>query len=177
MFIGEKRFVAAYSLISIMISAAQIKKIRDLTGAPVMDCRAALLEAKGDEKKALRFLKEKGSDSAKKRADRETKQGRVEAYIHNGSRIGALIDLRTETDFVARTDDFKELAKKVAMQVASMNPKDVTELLSQPLIFDEKMTVDELIKEVVGKTGEKIEIARFQRFEVGEQGEFLISNS
>jgi elongation factor Ts len=152
-----------------MISAQEIKKLRKKTGAPVMECREALLKAGGDEKKAFQYLKEKGADALKKRASREAKQGRIESYIHSGSRIGAILDLRSETDFVARTKDFKDLSKKLVMQVASMSPKDKKELLGQPLIFDEKMMVKDLINEIAVKTGEKIEIKRFKRFEVGEE--------
>jgi len=134
-----------------------------------MDCREALFKAGGDEKKALQYLKKSGADAAKRRADREAKQGRIESYIHSGARIGALIDLRCETDFVARTEEFKDLTKKLCMQIASMNPSDVKELLSQPLIFDEKKKVSDLIDEVAAQTNEKIEVKRFERFEVGEE--------
>lgn len=150
------------------ITAEQIAKLRKETGAPVMDCKEALRESNGDPKKALEILRKKGKDRAKKRQDRETSQGVIESYIHNGSRVGAMVDLRSETDFVAKTDEFKEMAKKIAMQVTSMEPKNVEELLEQPLIFDEKKKVKDLVDEVVAKTGEKIEIKRFERFEVGE---------
>ena len=97
-----------------------------------------------------------------------TKQGLIEAYIHKGSRIGALVEVACETDFVAKTDDFKKLAHNIAMQITSMDPKNIQELLMQPFIFDDKKTVSDLVEEVTAKTGEKCEVKRFTRFELGE---------
>jgi len=150
------------------ISAKDIAALRSETGAGVMDCKEALSKAQGDKAKALEILAKKGKDRAKKREGRLAKQGVIEAYIHNGSRIGVLVDLRSETDFVAKTDEFKELAHQIAMQVASMHPKDVKELLGQNFIFDEEKTIADLIEKIAAKTGEKIEIKRFERFELGE---------
>ncbi len=150
------------------ISAKSIAELRAETGAGVMDCKEALSKANGHKEKALKILKEMGKDKAKKRADRMTKSGLIECYVHQGSRIGAIVEVACETDFVAKTDDFKKLAHNVAMQVASMAPKDIKELLGQAFIFDDKKTVLDLVEEITAKTGEKCEIKRFERFELGE---------
>lgn len=150
------------------IKASDIAQLRNKTGAGVMDCKEALIKASGNKEKALEILKAMGKDKAKKRADRMTRQGLIETYVHKGSRIGAMVEVACETDFVARTVDFKKLAHNVAMQVASMNPKDVKELLTQPYIFDDKKTIADLLEEVIAKTDEKCEIKRFERFELGE---------
>ena len=165
------------------ITTADIKALRDLTGAGIMDSKRALEEADGDMDKAQEILREKGIASAAKKSDRQTDQGLVESYIHSGGRIGAMVEANCETDFVARTEDFKTLAHDIAMQVAAMNPKYVDEsaipdgedvnpseacLLQQPFIKDPSMTIDELIRETVGKVGENIRIRRFSRYSLGE---------
>jgi elongation factor Ts len=151
-----------------MVKAKDIAALRAETGAGVMDCKEALTKANGNKEKALDILKAMGKDKAKKRADRMTTQGLIETYTHKGSRIGAIVEVACETDFVAKTEDFKKLSHDVAMQVASMNPKDMEELLTQPYIFDDKKTIADLVEEVTAKTGEKCEIKRFERFELGE---------
>lgn len=151
-----------------MIKAKDIAELRSKTGAGVMDCKEALLKANGNKKKALEILKVMGKDKVKKRADRMAKQGIIGTYVHKGSRIGAIVEVACETDFVAKTDDFKKLAHDVAMQVASMDPKDIKELLGQVYIFDDKKTIADLVEEIITKTGEKCEIKRFERFEIGE---------
>lgn len=151
-----------------MIKAKDIAELRNKTGAGVMDCKEALIKANGDKEKALEILKAVGKDKAKKRAGRLTQHGLIECYVHQGNRIAAMVEVACETDFVAKTDDFKKLAHNVAMQVASMNPKDVKELLGQIYIFDDKKTVLDLVEEIIAKTGEKCEIKRFARFEIGE---------
>ncbi len=105
------------------ITADIVKKLRDKTGAPMMDCKKALQESDGNEDKAVEYLRKKGSKVAEKRADKAANQGAIEAYIHAGSRIGVLVELSCETDFVAKTEGFRALAKEIAMQVAAMNPK------------------------------------------------------
>ncbi len=165
------------------ITTADIKALRDLTGAGIMDSKRALEEAEGDMDKAQDILREKGIASAAKKSDRETDQGLVESYIHSGGRIGAMVEANCETDFVARTEDFKALAHDIAMQVAAMNPKYINEsdipegedvdpqeacLLQQPFIKDPSMTIDEMIRELVGKLGENIRIRRFSRYSLGE---------
>ena len=164
------------------ITTDLIKDLRARTSAGVMDCKKALEDADGDVEKAESLLKEKGIASAAKKADRDTDQGLVDTYIHSGGRIGAMIEINCETDFVARTDDFASLAHDIAMQVAAMSPtllaiedasgnENVTEdqcLLSQPFIKDPSKTIQDLINETVGKLGENIRVRRFQRFSLGE---------
>ena len=163
------------------ISVEDIKALRELTGAGVIDCRSALTEAGGNLQKAQAILREKGVAVAAKRAGREASQGLVEAYIHSG-RIGALLELNCETDFVARTAKFRDLAHDLALQIASMNPTCIAPqdlpagaegppqdlaLLAQPFIKDAKKTVQDVINEVVASTGEKIVVRRFTRYELG----------
>ena len=148
-----------------------------------MSCRNALIEASGDMEKAQQILKEKGILKAQKKLERSTAQGLIDAYIHAGGRIGAIIELSCETDFVARTDEFKELAHNLAMQVAAMSPQFITEeeipedadvepqaacLILQPYIRDPGVTVRDLIIEAIAKVGENIKVSRFARFELGE---------
>jgi elongation factor Ts len=159
-----------------------VKELRDATGAGVMDAKRALDEAKGDMKAASAILREKGVAMAAKRADRETKNGVIDSYIHAGGRIGVLVELNCETDFVANTDDFRTLARNIAMQVAAMNPAVVAPenrppelegsdaevcLLAQPYIRDSSQTIADLVKEVIAKTGENVRVSRFTRFELG----------
>lgn len=165
------------------ISVESIKALRDLTGAGIMDSKNALEESQGDIARAEEILRKKGIASAMKKASRETNQGLVESYIHSGGRIGAIVEANCETDFVARTDDFKSLAHDIAMQVAAMDPKyldaqDIPDgdeenpeqvcLLQQPFIKDPSKTVQDLVNEVVGKIGENIRVRRFSRFALGE---------
>lgn len=143
-----------------------IKKLRDETSASIADCRKALEQANGDEKKALEWLKKRAGEIAAKKADRETGQGIVEAYIHGAGKVGVLVELLCETDFVAKTDEFKVLAKEIAMQVAAMNPADVEALLKQDYIRDGSLTIEQLVKNAIGKIGENITVKRFVRFEI-----------
>ena len=158
------------------ISAAQVKELRDKTGAGIMDCKRALTESNGNMEKAEEALKQKGLLKHTKVAGREAKQGVIESYIHTGGRIGALVEVNCETDFVARTDEFRTLAREIAMQVASMDPKSVgtidgnegeDALLSQEYIRDARRTIRDLIKETISKVGENVVVSRFMRFEVG----------
>lgn len=148
------------------IDLKALKKLRDETAASIADCRTALEESGGDYKKALEWIKKRAVEKAEKKADRATSQGLIEAYIHQGGKVGVLVELLCETDFVAKTDDFKALAKEVAMQIAAMNPKDVDSLLKQDYIRDSSQTIEKLIKSVIGKLGENITIKRFTRFEI-----------
>lgn len=148
------------------ISIDQIKKLRNETGAPIHEIKKALDEANGNETKAREILKKSGFERAAKKAERETKAGRAFSYIHHSGTVGAVIVLLCETDFVARTDEFQNLGREIAMQVASMNPKDVEELLTQDYIRDSGKIIETLIKEVIAKTGENIQIKNFQRLEV-----------
>lgn len=147
-----------------MVNTDVIKELREKTEMSIKEIKKALEEAGNDMKKALELLKEHGAKIAEKRAERETGEGAVEAYIHGNRKLGALVELRSETDFVARNEQFRQLAHDIAMQVASMNPKDVDELLTQPFVKNQDLTVDELIKEYIGKLGEKIKIEKFVRF-------------
>ena len=147
------------------ITTEQIKKLRAKTKAGVMDCRRALEASGGDMKKAEKWLRKKGIKSASKRADRETKQGLIEAYTHHDGSIGSIVSVACETDFVARTDAFKKLVHEIAMQVAATNPKTIEKLLNQPYIRDEKVTISDLVKKLSGKTGENIVIKDFKRIE------------
>lgn len=152
-----------------MISIDQIKNLREKTGAGIMDCRRALEETKGNAQKAEELLKKWGIEKAEKKAGRETSAGLVDSYIHPGGKVGVLVELLCETDFVAKTDDFKNLAHELCLQVASMNPKDVKTLLSQEYIRDPAVTIEKLVKQVIGKLGENITIARFLRVQLGEK--------
>jgi len=145
-----------------------LKKIREETGFGVMDIRKALDKASGDEKKAIELLKKWGIEKSEKKADRETKAGIIESYIHGEGKVGVLLELLCETDFVARTDDFKKLAHELALQISGMNPKDVKELLTQEYIRDPGIKIDDLVKQTIGKLGENIAVSRFTRFRLGE---------
>jgi elongation factor Ts len=154
----------------------QIKELREITGAGIMECKKALDDAVGDLTKAQQLIKERGLALAEKKAGREAGQGLIDSYVHAG-RIGAMIELNCETDFVARTDDFKKLAREIAMQVAATNPSRVSSqeastdgdvpLLDQPYIRDPSQTVQELVNETIAKVRENIVIRRFARFELG----------
>lgn len=168
------------------VSTELIKELRNQCSAGIMECRNALIETKGDLEKALQVLKEKGLLKAEKKVDRATGQGLIEAYIHTGGRIGALVEVNCETDFVARTDEFKELAHDLAMQVAALSPQYISEeeipegadvepqvacLLQQPFIRDSAQTVRDIIVAVIAKVGENIRVSRFSRFELGVRDE------
>ena len=161
----------------------RIKELRGLTGAGIMDCKSALEQADGDFEVAQRILKERGVALAAKKASRDTNEGLVESYIHGGGRVGAIVEINCETDFVARTDDMKSLAHNLAMQVAAMAPTYLDEtdlpenenldprevcLLQQSFIREPDLTVQELVRTVVGKLGENIRVRRFSRFALGE---------
>jgi elongation factor Ts len=175
--------------VTVQISTEAVKALREETGAGIMDCKRALTEAAGDVEQAKAILRERGLSAALKRGERETAQGLVEAYVHGGGRVGALVEVNCETDFVARTEEFRQLAREIAMQVAAMNPRFISKddapaevvaaegltpqrveelsLLSQPYIRDDSRTILQLITEVVAKTGENVRIRRFARFELG----------
>lgn len=198
------------------ISAQTVKTLRDKTGAGMMDCKKALQECGGDEEKAISWLREKGLSKAQKRAGRATSEGVVGSYIHSTGKIGVLVEVKCETDFVARSDRFLEFAKNVAMQIAAANPvclapadvpadllakereiykhqamaegkpeqiaekivegrikkfyKEVC-LLEQPFIKDDKVSIQDLMNELVGVIGENIQIGRFVRFALGEDAQ------
>ena len=199
------------------VTAADVKALRERTGAPIVDVKNALEEAGGDEAKAIEILRKKGQASAAKRSGRGTSEGVVEAYIHADARKGALVEVQCETDFVARNEDFKEFARQVAIHITAMNPEHVTfddipeeDVARERDIFEEKAkadgkpddvvskivdgqlqkwasevvlldqkhfneeryegkTIEDLRAEVAAKTGENVRIARFARFEVGQE--------
>lgn len=170
-----------------------VKDLRERTGAGIMDCKRALQEADGHLEKAADILKQQGLAKAEKKAGRLASQGLVEVYVHAGGRIAAMVELNCETDFVARTPDFRQLARDVAMQVAAMSPRYVSQdvvpdeewdalerehgdrkkaaeavaLLQQPFIKDAKSSINDLIRAGIMKLGENVEVSRFARFEVG----------
>ena len=195
------------------ISAASVKALRDKTGAGMMDCKKALGECNGDEEKAVAWLREKGLSKAQKRAGRATSEGVIGSYIHSNGKLGVMVEIKCETDFVARSERFLEFAKNVAMQIAAANPVCVTPeevpadllakereifknqameegkpeaiaekivdgrvkkfykeicLLEQPFIKDDKVTIKDLMNELVGVIGENVQIGRFSRMALGE---------
>ena len=195
------------------VSAKDVKQLRDRTGAAMMECKKALQETGGDMEAAIDFLRSRGAAKAAKRAEKSANEGTVGYYIHHGGRIGVLVELNCETDFVANTEDFQDLARDLAMHVAASNPLAVREsdldpevvererqvyleqvreegkpeniqakivegklrkffedqtLMKQPFVKDPNQTIEDLITTVSAKTGEKIEVARFARFAVGE---------
>lgn len=195
------------------ISAATVKALRDKTGAGMMDCKKALGECDGDEEKAVAWLREKGLAKAQKRAGRATSEGVIGSYIHSNGKIGVLVEIKCETDFVARSERFLEFAKNVAMQIAAANPvclapedvpadmlakeKEIFKhqameegkpeaiaekivegrikkfykeicLLEQPFIKDDKVSIKDLLNELVGVLGENVQIGRFTRMALGE---------
>jgi elongation factor Ts len=165
------------------ITVEQIKELRGESGAGIMDCRNALKETNGDKAKALEILQKLGFVKAQKTAGRTAKQGLVTSYIHGGGRIGALVEINCETDFVARTAEFQDLSHNVAMQVAAMAPEYLSKnecptgveidfqnacLLLQPYIKDPTKTIQDIVTELISKTGENIIISRFTRFELGK---------
>jgi elongation factor Ts len=168
----------------VAVTADAVKQLRDLSGAGVMDCKKALDETGGDVEKAVKVLREKGIASAEKKSGRETGQGLVDSYIHAGGRIGVLVEVNCETDFVARTDTFKRLVHDVALQIAGIpttlvitddqlppgtegSPEE-TVLMKQPFIKDGSRTIEQLVKEAIAATGENIRIRRYTRFELGQ---------
>ncbi len=185
------------------ITTQMVKDLREQTGAGIMDAKRALEAADGDFTKATQILQQQGLKRAERKSDREASEGLVWSYIHggqpgqNGGRIGTLVEVNCETDFVARTDDFRALVRDIAMQVAAANPTYVTAdeipaetlaagekefgnrdtfveqvaLLSQPFIKDPKRTIQDLVKEQIGKLGENIVVRRFVRFELGASDE------
>jgi elongation factor Ts len=164
------------------VSAKTVKELRDLTGAGMLDCKKALEKTGGELDKAKEILRKRGIAIAEKKATQETRQGLVEAYIHPDGRLGALVELNCQTDFVARTDAFRALAHELAMQVAATDPQHIAPdelpagsdgnpeelcLLAQPFIRDPSRTIQDLINDTIAKTGENIRVRRFARFHLG----------
>lgn len=164
------------------ITASAVKELREKTGAGVLECRNVLQEAAGNVERAMHLLKERGLAKAEKKVGRSTGQGLIEAYVHPGGRVGALVEVNCETDFVARTPEFRQLAHEMALQVVAASPQFVSRdempagadlnsqeacLLEQPFIKDPGKSVKDLITETIAKVGENIRVKRFSRFELG----------
>jgi elongation factor Ts len=143
-----------------------VKKIRAEMGLGIMEIKSALEEADGDETKAKQILKEKGFKKAESKAERETHQGRVATYTHSTGKIGVMVELLCETDFVAKHEDFLALTKELCLQVAAMNPETVEDLMKQEFIKDPNKTIEEMVKALISKFGENMKINRFARFEI-----------
>ena len=165
------------------VSVELIKALREQTGAGISDCKRALEDNDSSLELAAAALRQKGFEQAARRADRETSQGLVESYIHTGGRVGALVQLGCETDFVARTEQFRALAHDIAMQVAAMSPVYLSEedkaadddrpaaqvcLLQQPFIKDGSRTLADLVRETAAQTGENVRVVHFSRLALGE---------
>jgi len=155
-------------IIIMAVNVEDIKKLREETGAGIADCREALEESQGNLEEAKKIIKKKGLNKAVSKSDRETGAGVIETYSHGG-RVGVLVELLCETDFVAKTEDFKTLAHELALQVASMRAENSEEILKQEYVRDPSMTVDDLIKGVIGKVGENIKVGRISRIELGKE--------
>ena len=171
-------------------TAEDIKRLREETSCGVIDCKKALEEAKGDFAKAKELLRKRGLEMAAKKSDRVAKEGRVEAYIHNGNKIGVLVEVNCETDFVARSDDFSKFTRDLALHIAAVNPKYIKKedvpadvlakepdqeafikgscLLSQAYVKDAGKSIQDLLNELVAKIGENIVVSHFSRYKVGE---------
>ncbi len=147
------------------INAKDVAKLRDETGVGMMTAKEALKEAGGDFSKAKEVLSKKAASKSAKKKEREIKAGFIDTYSHDG-RVGVLLKMGTETDFVAKNDDFREFAHDLTLQIASMNPEDVDSLLEQNYIKDQDKTVRELLDELVAKIGERIEVVEFTRYEI-----------
>jgi len=167
----------------LQIQTTLVKELRERSGAGVMECRNALLEAEGDMDRALELLKQRGCLKAQKKSERAAKEGIIETYVHTGGKIGTMVEVNCETDFVARTDEFKELAHHLAMQIAAMSPQFISAeeipegadldpqlacLLLQPYIRDPQKTIQDIIDETIAKVGENIKVSRFARFAIGD---------
>jgi len=149
-----------------MISIDQIKKLREETQVSISECKKALTDANGDFQKAKDILKEWGKDLVKKKTEREVKQGIIESYIHSNKKIGVMIEVCCETDFVAKNPDFQKLAHELALQIAAISPSEENSLLDQPWIKDEAKTIKDLVNEYITRLGENIVIKRFIRYEI-----------
>ena len=153
------------------ITVQQLKELRQRTGSGMLDCRQALEQANGNIEQAVELLHRRAAAEAAKRAARLTGEGRIDSYIHHDAKVGALVELNCETDFVARTDDFRTLARYVAEQVAA-TPADTLEteasLLEQPWIRDPSRTLGDLVNEMSARTGENVRVRRFTRFRISD---------
>jgi elongation factor Ts len=150
------------------IDPKDVQRLRSESGAGVMDCKRALEDAGGDYEKALGLLKQRGLESVAKKSGREAKEGVIASYIHGNGRVGSLVELASETDFVSRGEEFQKLAREIAMQVVAMEPGSVEELLEQPYIRDASKKIKDLVTDVAASTKENVHVRRIQRFALGE---------
>ena len=148
-----------------MITASQVKELREKTGAGMMDCKKVLTETNGDEEKAIELLRERGIAKAAKKSGRVAAEGLVEAYISEDGKVGAIVEVNAETDFVAKNEEFKEFVLSVAKQVVLKNPKDLDDLLAQESIDEAGKTVKDVLTDKIAKIGENMNIRRYARFE------------
>ena len=148
-----------------MITASQVKDLREKTGAGMMDCKKVLTETDGDMEKAIELLRERGIAKAAKKSDRVAAEGIVAAYVSEDGKVGVVVEVNSETDFVAKNEEFKTFVEDVAEQVAKENPANVEELLAQTSIKDSSKTVKEVLTDKIAKIGENMTIRRFERFE------------
>ena len=144
----------------------KIKQLREQTGISIAECKKALEKTNGDMEKAMEALRERSRELVDKKAGAETKEGIIESYIHSNSKIGALVELNCQTDFVALNQDFRALAKDLAMQIAAIEVESVEDLLVQPFIKDSSKTIQDLINASIAKLGENIKISKFVRFAI-----------
>lgn len=151
-----------------MYAIEDIKQLREQTGLSIKDIKEALVESKGDKTQALELLKRRGIEIMKKRAKKEAKQGLVEGYVHQ-ERVGVLVEVNCETDFVARNPDFKAFVHNLALQISAMAPEDISELLEQEYIIEPPKKIADLLNEITAKLSEKIVISRFVRMELGNK--------
>ena len=149
-----------------MADTDKIKQLRDSTGLSLGQIKKALDEAGGDEAKAMELLKAQGLATAEKKSSREVKEGIIDSYIHANKKLGSMVEIMCETDFVARNSDFQNLAHDIAMHIAASRPGNVEELLAQPFIKDPNITVKEIVNQCIAKVGENIQISRFEIFEI-----------
>ena len=150
-------------------TAQDVKKLREATGAGMMDCKKALDKADGNFEEAMELVRQRGLAIADKKADRETNEGYIASYVHANNKVAALVEILCETDFVARNEDFQVMAKDVAMHVVAMNPENVEALLADQFVKNPDVTIEELVKGVSGKIGEKFVVNKFVRYEVGQE--------
>jgi len=156
------------------ISAQVVKELRERTGAGMMDCKKALQENNADMTKATEWLRQKGITSADKKAGRVAAEGLVDSYIHTGGRVGVLVEVNCETDFVARREEFKNLVRNIAMQAT--DSENVESLMTQPYIHNQDITVEEFVKETIAQIGENIQVRRFARFRLDEGAAGLVGS-
>jgi elongation factor Ts len=149
------------------ISVDDIRKLRELTGVGITDAKLALVESNGDFDKALASMRKKGLTKAEKHAEREARAGLIASYVHDG-RIGVLLEVNCETDFVAKTVEFQELVKDICLHTAASDAADVDSLLAQPFVKNPEQLLSEYIKESIAKLGENIVVRRFERYILGE---------